>query len=126
MKFPAVKEHHLYNKAYRSSKRFFGRYVCVYVLKDTHARLLQKSHPQKLVVNRFGISVSKKIGTAVKRHRAKRIIRAAYAPLEDKLKKGYLVIVTAKPEIDGKKSNDIQNELRYAFKKLDMLESRGT
>lgn len=126
MKFPAVKEHHLYNKAYRSSKRFFGRYVCVYVLKDTHARLLQKSHPQKLVVNRFGISVSKKIGTAVKRNRAKRIIRAAYAPLEDKLKKGYLVIVTAKPEIDGKKSNDIQNELRYAFKKLDMLESRGT
>ena len=126
MKFPAVKEHHLYNKAYRSSKRFFGRYVCVYVLRDTHARLLQKSHPQKLVVNRFGISVSKKIGTAVKRNRAKRIIRAAYAPLEDKLKKGYLVIVTAKPEIDGKKSNDIQNELRYAFKKLDMLESRGT
>lgn len=126
MKFPAVKEHHLYNKAYHSSKRFFGRYVCVYVLKDTHARLLQKSHPQKLVVNRFGISVSKKIGTAVKRNRAKRIIRAAYAPLEDKLKKGYLVIVTAKPEIDGKKSNDIQNELRYAFKKLDMLESRGT
>lgn len=126
MKFPAVKEHHLYNKAYRSSKRFFGRYVCVYVLKDTHARLLQKSHPQKLVVNRFGISVSKKIGTAVKRNRAKRIIRAAYAPLEDKLKKGYLVIVTAKPEIDGKKSTDIQNELQYAFKKLDMLESRGT
>lgn len=126
MKFPAVKEHHLYNKAYRSSKRFFGRYVCVYVLKDTHARLLQKSHPQKLVVNRFGISVSKKIGTAVKRNRAKRIIRAAYAPLEDKLKKGYLVIVTAKPEIEGRKSTDIQNELRYAFKKLDMLESRGT
>lgn len=125
MKFPAVKEHHLYNKAYHSSKRFFGRYVCVYVLKDTHARLLQKSHPQRLLVNRFGISVSKKIGTAVKRNRAKRIIRAAYAPLEDKLKKGYLVIVTAKPEIDGKKSNDIQNELRYAFKKLDMLESRG-
>lgn len=126
MKFPAVKEHHLYNKAYHSSKRFFGRYVCVYVLKDTHARLLQKSHPQKLVVNRFGISVSKKIGTAVKRNRAKRIIRAAYAPLEDKLKKGYLVIVTAKPEIEGRKSTDIQNELRYAFKKLDMLESRGT
>ena len=126
MKDIAIKENHLYNKAYHSSKRFFGRYVCVYVLKDTHARLLQKSHPQKLVVNRFGISVSKKIGTAVKRNRAKRIIRAAYAPLEDKLKKGYLVIVTAKPEIEGRKSTDIQNELRYAFKKLDMLESRGT
>ncbi len=125
MKFPAVKEHHLYNKAYRSSRRFFGRFVCVYVLKDTHARLLQKSHPQKLIVNRFGISVSKKIGTAVKRNRAKRIIRAAYAPLEDKLYKGFIIIVSAKPEIDGKKSTEIQSELRYAFKKLDMLDNTG-
>ncbi len=125
MKFPAVKEHHLYNKAYRSSKRFFGRYVCVYVLKDTHARLLQKSHPRKLIVNRFGISVSKKIGTAVKRNRAKRIIRAGYAPLEDKLIKGYLIIVSAKPEIDGKRSFEIESELRYAFKRLDMLDITG-
>ena len=125
MKFPAIKEHHLYNKTYRSSKRFFGRYVCVYVLKDTHARLLQKSHPMKVMVNRFGISVSKKIGTAVKRNRAKRIIRAAYAPLEDKLHKGYLIVVSAKPEIAGRKSPEIQSELRYAFKKLDMLEKHG-
>ena len=124
MKFPAIKEHHLYNKTYRSSKRFFGRYVCVYVLKDTHARLLQKNHPLKVMVNRFGISVSKKIGTAVKRNRAKRIIRAAYAPLEDKLRKGYLIVVSAKPEIAGRKSPEIQSELRYAFKKLDMLEAR--
>ncbi len=125
MKFPAVKEHHLYNKAYRSSKRFFGRYVCVYILKDTHARLLQKSHPRKLIVNRFGISVSKKIGGAVKRNRAKRIIRAGYAPLEDKLKVGYIIIVSAKPEIDGKKSTEIQSEMRYAFKKLDMFKEHG-
>ncbi len=123
MKFPAIKEHHLYNKTYRSSKRFFGRYVCVYVLKDTHARLLQKSHPQKLKVNRFGISVSKKIGSAVKRNRAKRIIRAAYAPLEDKLYKGYLIVVSAKPEIEGRKSTEIENELRYAFKRLEMLDN---
>ena len=117
MKFPAIKEHHLYNKAYRQGKHFFGRYICVNVLKDTHAKLLQKSHPQRLIVNRFGISVSKKVGTAVKRNRAKRIIRAAYAPLEDKLKTGYLIVISAKPEIDGMKSTDIENEMRYAMKK---------
>ena len=121
MKFPAIKEHHLYNKAYRQGKHFFGRYICIYVLKDTHAKLLQRSHPQRLLVNRFGISVSKKIGTAVKRNRAKRIIRAAYAPLEDKLKKGYLIVVSAKPEIEGKKAQEIESEIRYAIKKLDMF-----
>ncbi len=122
MKFPAIKEHHLYNKTYRSSRRFFGKYVCIYVLKDTHARLLQKSHPRGVIVNRFGISVSKKIGTAVKRNRAKRVIRAAYAPLEDKLYKGFLIVVSAKPEIAGAKSTEVQNEMRYAFKRLEMLE----
>ena len=121
MKFPAIKEHHLYNKAYRSQKRFFGRYVCVYVLKDLHAKKLAMSHPQSKVVNRLGLSVSKKIGSAVKRNRAKRIIRAAYAPLEDALIKGYLIVISAKPEIDGCKSNEICAELRYAFKRLEML-----
>jgi ribonuclease P protein component len=125
MKFPAIKEHHLYNKTYRSSRRFFGKYVCIYVLKDTHARLLQKSHPQRVIVNRFGISVSKKVGTAVKRNRAKRVIRAAYAPLEDKLGKGFLIVVSAKPEINGVKSTDVQNEMRYAFKRLEMLGDRA-
>ena len=122
MKFPAIKEHHLYNKTYRSSRRFFGKYVCIYVLKDTHARLLQKSHPQRVIVNRFGISVSKKVGTAVKRNRAKRVIRAAYAPLEDKLYKGFLIVVSAKPEITEAKSTDVQNEMRYAFKRLEMID----
>ena len=125
MKFPAIKEHHLYNKAYRSGKRFFGRYVCVYVLKDTHAKLLAKQHPQRKTVNRLGLSVSKKVGGAVKRNRAKRIIRAGYAPLCDKLICGNLIVISAKPEIDGKKSREIYAELKYAFKKLGMLEARS-
>ena len=123
MKFPAIKEHHLYNKAYRQGKHFFGRYICVYVLKDTHAKLLQKSHPQKLIVNRFGISVSKKIGSAVKRNRAKRIIRAAYAPLEDVLLKGNLIVISAKPEIEGKSSREIAGDLKYALRKLEMFDT---
>ena len=121
MKFPAIKEHHLYNKAYRSSKRFFGRYICVYVLKDLHAKKLQREHPQKIVVNRFGIAVSKKVGTAVKRNRAKRIIRAAYGELREEIKKGFLIVISAKPEIEGKSSTDVAREMRYAMKKLDMF-----
>ena len=125
MKFPAIKEHHLYNKAYRSGKHFFGRYICIYVLKDLHAKKLQREHPQKLVVNRFGISVSKKVGTAVKRNRAKRIIRAAYGEMKEELKTGFLLVVSAKPEIEGKSSIDVLKEMRYAMKKLDMLKEKN-
>ena len=120
MKFPAIKEHHLYNKAYRSGKHFFGRYVCVYILKDLHAKRLQKEHPQRIMVNRLGLSVSKKVGGAVRRSRAKRIIRAAYANHKDSLKKGFLIVISAKPEINGMKSTDISRELKYAFSKLEM------
>jgi ribonuclease P protein component len=130
MKFPAIKEHHLYNKAYRSGKHFFGRYVCVYILKDLHAGRLKKEHPQKILVNRLGLSVSKKVGGAVKRSRAKRIIRAAYACHKDDLKKGFLIVISAKPEIEGKKSREIARELKYAFSKLEMfsdnLKEKGT
>jgi ribonuclease P protein component len=125
MKFPAIKEHHLYNKAYRSGKHFFGRYVCVYVLKDLHAKLIARERPDKCRVNRLGLSVSKKVGGAVRRNRAKRIIRAAYADLEGRLKTGNLIVISAKPEIEGKKSREIYSELKYAFKKLDMLAADG-
>ena len=123
MKYPAICEHHLYNKAYRQGKHFFGRYVCIYVLRDLKAKKLQTEHPKKIIVNRLGLSVSKKIGGAVKRNRAKRIIRAAYATVEKKLKVGNLIVISAKPEIDGKKSPEIAKELKYAFSKLDMFDN---
>lgn len=123
MKFPAIKEHHLYNKAYRSGKHFFGRYICVYVLRDLHARRLKREHPQGLTVNRLGLSVSKKVGGAVRRNRAKRIIRAAYSCVEGSLKKGFLIVISAKPDIVGKKSTDIERELRYAMSKLEMFDN---
>ncbi len=126
MKFPAIKEHHLYNKAYRSGKHFFGKYVCVYVLKDLRAGRLKKEHPQKIVVNRLGLSVSKKVGGAVKRSRAKRVIRAAYFVHRDALRKGFLIVISAKPEIDGVKSQDVSRELKYAFGKLEMFDQNLT
>ena len=65
--------------------------------------------------------MSKKVGTAVKRNRAKRIIRAAYGELREEIKKGFLIVISAKPEIEGKSSADIAREMRYAMKKLDMF-----
>lgn len=123
MKYPAICEHHLYNKAYKQGKHFFGKYVCVYVLKDRMAKKLQRSHPERIIVNRLGLSVSKKIGGAVERNRAKRVIRAGYATVEQRLKRGYLIVISARPDICGCKSQDIARELRFAFKKTEMIDT---
>ena len=126
MKYPAIKEHHLYNKTFKAGKHFFGRFVCVYVLRDLHANRLQKEHPKKIRVNRLGLSVTKKVGGAVKRSRAKRLIRAGYSCVQKDLKTGFLIVISARSEIIGQKSTAVAKELKYAFSKLDMFEKNET
>ena len=123
MKNIAITENHLYNKAYRQGKRAVGRYVAVYVLRDYAAARLKKENPQKLFVNRLGLSVSKKIGGAVQRNRAKRVMRAAYAEVRDSLKTGFLVVISAREAIGDAKSTEVACEMSALFSRLEMLRS---
>ena len=128
MKETAIKENHLYLKAFRQGGRFIGMTVAVYVLKDYAAKRLMLANPEKKYLNRLGLSVTKKVGGAVGRNRAKRIIRAAYRQLVGKktLKTGYLIVISARPEIAGKSSADVYTDLSFAFKKLDMYVKEQT
>ena len=121
MKNIAIKENHLYNKAYTRGKSFTGRLVAVYVLKDRAALKLKNANPQKQFVNRFGLSVSKKLGGAVVRNRAKRIIRAGLDTCKAELRQGYLIVISARFGIRGRSSADVAKELRNAFENLDLL-----
>ncbi|MBR2353973.1 MAG: ribonuclease P protein component [Clostridia bacterium] len=121
MKEIAIKENHLYGKTYKSGKRFVGKYVAVYVLRDLKAKKLREANPEKRFINRLGISVSKKVGGAVVRNRAKRIIRAAYRALRDGLPTGNLIVISARGAIVGQKSTDVMRELETAFRKLGMI-----
>ena len=125
MKNIAITENHLYNKAYRQGKRFVGKYTAVYVLRDFAAARLKKENPQKVFVNRLGLTVSKKIGGAVERNRAKRVIRAAYDEVRDGLKTGFLIVITAREAINDAKSTDVSRELEFAFSKLAMQKDRA-
>ena len=124
MKNVAIKENHLYNKAYRKGKRSAGRYTTVYVLRDLKAHRIMKDNPEKKYLNRLGIAVSKKLGNAVTRNRAKRIIRVAYRAIEAELVTGYLVVISARNDIVGVKSTDVERELKEAFSRLEMYRKK--
>ena len=123
MKNTAIKEHHLYNKTFTRGERFVGKLVSVHVLKDYTAKKRMLAHPLKIYTNRIGLSVTKKIGGAVQRNRAKRIIRAGLFDLQKQktLKTGYLIVISARPDIADKKSENIRRELARAFDKLGMF-----
>lgn len=123
MKFHAIKENHLYIKAYRLGKKYVGDNVAFYVLKDKHAFFLKKQNPEKKFYNRIGISVSKKFGGAVQRNRVKRIIREAMRKLQKEypLKQGFLIVIAPRTNALGKKTDDIYKELIKAAKITELL-----
>ena len=123
MKNVAIKEHHLYDKTFRRGKRSVGKYVAVYVLRDLKAEKLKNAHPEKIYVNRLGLSVSKKLGGAVERNRAKRVIRAAYDSVKSELKSGNLIVISPRSAICAAKSTDVAHELRRAFGELGLISS---
>ena len=123
MKFRAIRENHLYQKAYAKGKRAVMPSVAVYLLPDYAAKRLAKAHPEKRTVHRIGRTVSKKLGGAVVRSRTRRILREGLRTLmkERPMKTGFLIVIAARTAALPKKSTEIRRELEIAFEKLGMF-----
>ena len=122
MKFRAIKENHLYSKAYSKGKRAVTSALAVYILPDYAAKRLAKAHPQKKVMNRIGLTTSTKLGGAVTRSRCRRIMREGLRALEKEktLKVGFLIVIAARSAAVNLKSTEIKRQLDSAFTKLGM------
>ena len=123
MKFVPVNKHYLYQKVWRNGARKSSSTVAVYVLRDKRAKLLAKAHPQHKIVNRIGISASKKIGGAVQRNRAKRVVREAYRQIERErpVRTGWLVVIPPYPRAAECKMDVVKRDLAYCLGKLGLI-----
>lgn len=80
----SLKKNSDFKKVYSRGKSCADRYLVMYVLKNGTG------------CNRFGISVSKKVGNSVVRHRVKRVIKEAYRLHEDMFRSGLDIVVIAR------------------------------
>lgn len=65
--------------------------------------------------NRIGITTSKKVGNAVARNRARRIIRAAYTECETAVPIGYDIVIVARGNASNTKSTQISSFIMKRF-----------
>ncbi|MBE6890419.1 MAG: ribonuclease P protein component [Ruminococcaceae bacterium] len=71
--------------------------------------------------NRLGLTSTKKIGCAVKRNRARRVIREAYRLLEDRLKVGYDIVIVARTKATSVTMFAVKSDLERAFRTAGLI-----
>lgn len=89
-----MKENKDFLTMYKKGRYITSKYSVIYV------------KPNNRPYNRFGITAGKKIGNAVARNRAKRLIRLAYQKAEIKLPVGIDIVIVARSGILGIKSDE--------------------
>lgn len=99
-----IKDPAIFSRCYKKGKRIHGPGVTAYCFFTNRP------------YNAFGITAGKKVGGAVQRNRAKRILRAAYRKNELLLPIGYDIVIAAGQDIVGKKSDSFDG----FFKKLSL------
>jgi ribonuclease P protein component len=87
--------------AFRPSQRLSGRraFAAVYAIGVKYSRgpLLLYSKPNQLPQSRWGLSVSRRVGGAVRRNRIKRLLRESIRLLQHDLPAGYDLIIVVQP-----------------------------
>lgn len=74
-----------------------------------------------LSFNRVGISVSKKVGNSVIRHRVTRLIRESNRLHADLVRTGYDIVVIARPSVKGKSYQEVESAFLHLVKLHHLL-----
>ena len=100
----SLKKNQDFQKVYRNGTSKGNRYLVMYVLKNQYMK------------NRLGISVSKKVGNSVVRHRLTRLIRESYRLNEEKFLTGYDIVVVLRNNAKGRSFFEIESALLHLGK----------
>ena len=102
--FISLKNSLEFGNVYKQGISYANKYLVMYIVDND------------LGINRLGISVSKKVGNSVVRHRITRLIREAYRLHMDELVKGKDIVVVARVNSKGHNYWDIESAFIHLTK----------
>ena len=102
--YETLKKNIEFQKVYKSGKSYANKYLVMYVLENGTD------------TTRIGISVSKKVGNSIVRHRLTRLIREACRLNYNSIQSGYDIVIISRAAHKGKNFADTQSALIHICK----------
>ncbi|MCI5595951.1 MAG: ribonuclease P protein component [Lachnospiraceae bacterium] len=97
----SLKNSRQFAAVYQNGKSKANKYLVMYVLPNDHNEI------------RIGISVSKKVGNSIVRHRLTRLIRETYRLHREELADGYDIVVIARNSAKDKSYQQIESAFMH-------------
>ena len=107
----SLKKNYQFRFVYNRGKSIANRLLVMYVVRNgTNG-------------NRFGISVSKKVGNSVVRSRITRLLRESYRLSESKFLEGYDIVVIARASAKEATYKEVESALMHLLNKQKLIKS---
>ena len=100
----SLKKNSDFQVVYKNGKSFANKYLVMYVFENNSS------------INRIGISVSKKVGNSIVRHRITRLIRESYRLHENIFNSGLDIVVIARNTASNLEYNEVESALLHLSK----------
>ena len=97
----SLKKYADFQVVYKQRISYANRYLVMYIRKNAMDK------------NRIGISVSKKVGNSIVRHRLTRLIRESYRLNEQAFERGYDIVVVARVNAKGIAYQEMESALMH-------------
>lgn len=89
-RYESLKNNRDFQNVYKNGNSYANKYLVMYILEN------------RTDINRVGISVSKKVGNSIVRHRLTRIIRESVRLNCESIETGYDIVIIARVNLKGK------------------------